>query len=130
VEFALGLNVDWVIQWNRWPRQLATLPEKADVFSRAWQNAIKSRYGDLRLEIQPSGHRRLGVDLRWLVNQLSRPAVAANSVYVRQDEPSQPVSWNWPIRIVVLTDRRSKVLQKEISASSYKHLFEVKTLER
>src|SRR5437870_3915092 len=61
VEFALGLNVDWVIQWNRWPRQLATPPEKADVFSRAWQNAIKSRYGDLRLEIQPSGHRRLGV---------------------------------------------------------------------
>src|SRR5437764_9778453 len=106
VEFALDLNVDWVIRWNRRPREVEAEPEKAEVFQKAWREGIQSRYRDLRLEINPSRDRRLSLDRRWLVSQLSRPAVGASSVYVRQDEPSRPISWNWPVRIGLLNNER------------------------
>lgn len=129
VAFHAGESFDWILSWAAGKAP----PPETDpaIFSQAWLNA--TLYNSPRLEIALARSRddlQLSpIDLYWLVEQLSRAAVHASSVYIRVDEPSAPVSWDWPLRIGLLRDARSQSLRSYLSRSELKRLFRIVDVE-
>ena len=88
----------------------------ARVFADAWSSLLGNfpeashNYSSLRLEVHPPD-----LEFLWLIDQLSNvDAVGATSVYVRSDEPSVSVNWNWPIRIGFLANEPSQKLRDDL----------------
>lgn len=100
---------------------IRTIPP-AHLFAEAWRRATQEYREDpddrypaqdkerLRLEVQ----RESEADSFWLVEQLSRPEVGVSSVYMRVDEPSADVGWNWPLQVGFLPDSASQKLREAI----------------
>lgn len=103
-------------------------PPAAGDFAAAWQAARGHVPALTRLAITtPLGIPRLGA--AWLVEQLSRPAVGAGSVFLRVDEPRVAVAWNWPIRLGLLSDPRSGAMRLALRDSQWSTLFRLVDVE-
>ena len=74
---------------------------------QAFEKALKGR--PFRLEVV-----RAWDSPRWLCAQLAHPAVGAEGVYARIDEPSVDVTWEWPIWIGLLDDRQSRRMRERL----------------
>lgn len=81
-------------------------PVPADVFADAWS---KMDCHVSRIEVQAFPGHPL-----WLVSQLTRPEIGAESVYVRRDAPPARVTWEWPLRVAVLGDKPSSRFSAEM----------------
>lgn len=98
----------------------------ARVFADAWNSLLENFLDSLRDYSPPDERKyiRLEVyppdtDLLWIVEQLSGlESVGAASVYVRSDEPSPPIGWDWPLRVGFLADEDSRQLREELTGSS------------
>ena len=94
-------------------------------FASAWRKAVGGRPRGPRLVIEL--HRPLHAwfgfpevpPYPWLIEQLSRPAIGASSVYLRQDAPEAEISWAWPLRIGLLGDPTSDGLRQEIAVNRW-----------
>lgn len=53
-------------------------------------------------------------DLFWIVAQLSRPKVRADSVFVEIPENTSKIIWDYPLRIGLLNDTKSRQLREEL----------------
>lgn len=101
----------------------------AGFFTEVWEDAVK-RFPGPRIEVNASpGAAASGLDVFWIVEQLSRPAVGASSVYVRVDGSAFSIGWNWPLTVGLLGDARSGLLRDAISQSKLQHLFHIVELD-
>ena len=93
----------------------------ARALAEAWSRVVQKRRPRLAIEprFDPSWAFGSGryVDALWFVEQLSRPAVRAASVYVRHEETSARVVWSWPIRVGVLAGAGSSRLREAVARS-------------
>ncbi|MCM8597777.1 MAG: hypothetical protein NFW04_03820 [Candidatus Accumulibacter sp.] len=76
--------------------------------------------GVLRVELDPAvagGLRHSIPDVHWLLRLLfGSDDDLADSAYVRVDEPDRPVAWEWPLRVGLLGDPRSRALAEQLCA--------------
>jgi len=114
--------------WIRW---LAS----AKAFAKCWKTAKKSIPPRLvcRLLTQSGDPAYSGEKIRWLMQQLARPAVGAGSVFL-ECQPETPVSWHWPLRIGISPDSPPALLEtitRIVNKFYWKRtLFEVYALSR
>lgn len=86
----------------------------------------------LRLEIDPHVQRRLRAfapDPLWLIEHVLG-ASGASSAYLRIDEPDRPIAWEWPLRVGVLGDARSRELGECVEAVPWTNLVKLVRLDR
>lgn len=83
---------------------------RASTLADAW-SLVQGYHFAPRLEIRGFESR----DPSWLVEQLSSYSVSAESVYVRVDDPSVDVVWEWPLRVGFLKDKASDELLRRIA---------------
>lgn len=97
----------------------------AELYRDAWRR-FRRTHQPLRLEVRdgPPGVWGPTPNLLWLARELGRPEVC-DTVYVRQDEPTVPVEWNWPLRVGLLRDALSSTLRQELEHSPFAHLFQL-----
>jgi len=90
---------------------------EAESLARAWREAVAGRDAPwpLRLAVQA------GRDEPWVAEQLSRPAVAADGVFVDLEVGAR-VSWSWPLQVAVLEDGRA--VHRRIERSGYRPIRE------
>lgn len=89
-------------------------PTPASALAEAWSRAVESKGWPFpRLEVWP-----YEPDPLWLLEELSRPAVRAASVYGRVDEPVVSVGWQWPLRVGLLPGQASRDLRKMLTAAA------------
>jgi hypothetical protein len=89
----------------------------AEMLARAWNTVAIS---PVRLEV-------LSTRKEWLIPlvDLLHKAPKVTSVWVRSDIPNVGISWNWPLRIGMLSDPRSKALASDLLDSQYRNLFHI-----
>lgn len=103
--------------------------EPAEIYMQAWQQGMTPGSGNVRLEIHTLVPKVEvpefpALDPLWLVEQLSRPAVGASSVFVREGVEGTPIGWNWPLTVGFLPDEGSRQFRDAIRQSPYSHLFQ------
>lgn len=99
-----------------------SLPASATALADAWSKRLAEVNG-IRLELSSDQPQRPPSPgrLAWYARLLAHPDVRARSVYVRADEPSIEVGWQWPLRIGFLRDERSGTLKTAIEAEVRAH---------
>ena len=110
----------------------APLAVPADGYARSWDVLGPARIEAsgaasplLRLEVAPEvppDLREFAPDLFWFVRTLQSAWEVASAVYVRADDPDRPVAWEWPLRVGVLGDPRSRDLAAQIAACHWPDL--------
>jgi hypothetical protein len=84
-------------------------PSRPEPFVEGWK-AFQSRgAGAIRLQVRT--YRLIPL---WILDQLSRPEVGAESVHIAKDRKSPNTRWHWPLRTGFLQDRASKLVLDEL----------------
>jgi hypothetical protein len=137
----------WLIvtpeQWEQSPAS----PPPARILAEAWSKFIEQYREPPPGEYSTQSERRVRLEVTklhdelpertdyfWLVEELSRPAVGVVSVYVRSENPSARISWNWPLQVGFLPDETSRELRESVEALCHEggwmaRLIEIVTLE-
>lgn len=123
VSYTFNVNLAWIIQ-EAAGHHPKVHQAPANVFSQSWKEAVGLRKKPFRLEIDQQSFPP-SADLSWLSSQLALNAVGAASVYARQDDPDSAVAWEWPLRIGLIPDARSRKLRAELEEDPYPQLFEL-----
>jgi len=108
--------VSWALSFE-FGRLSSATSTSARTLAQAWRAVGHELAQRPRIELTWASQRAGGA--HWIAEQLARPAVGAESVYVRQDRPEADVSWSWPLRLGFLADPVSDQLRHEILANRW-----------
>ena len=117
VAFAVGERIQKIIvgDWSALPSPAA--------LADAWDNATRWKYPPLRIAVRLA--EAFVLDPVWVVEQLSRPAVGAQSVFIDLGSSEVQLSWEWPLRIGYLPDQKSIELVGSLANLKRRHLFKL-----
>jgi len=96
-------NMTW--EWHDYFLSRHFADSDAWAWAKGWRQFVeKNGRGRMELNVAPPE--------QWqdLVELFSVPAVNAEAIYVRQDQPQGEVRWNWPLRVGFLGDPASRSL--------------------
>lgn len=114
-----GIGVEWI---TRSPDAAAAM------FAKVWR-AFLIQHPHPRLEIQG-----FGLTAQWLARICQHPKVGAGSVYLRMDEPTYPVAWEWPLRLGVLGLSKTSPSQMQLTVAlesvGFRNLWTVVDMEQ
>lgn len=107
---------DFLVAWER--------------FRVAWFDQPSSTA--LRVELDPElarAARHSTPDVHWLIRLLIGDDQLVDSAYVRMDEPDRPIAWEWPLRVGLLGDSRSRDLAEQLRAVRWPDLLRLVDLD-
>jgi hypothetical protein len=107
-----GYPISWRLDGGREKLPEGWQPPSAARLAEGWKK-FRATYGEsLRLAVDEEWG-----SMFWLVEQLSRPAVNVNSVYLRTDRLTEDPIWHWPLKVGFLGDAASQALLKELEGN-------------
>lgn len=79
------------------------------LLASAWNTAIRPHGRGFRLKLRVHPSRAV-----WYVRQLSNPKTRIGNTFLHLDPPSTYVDWDWPIRVGIVSDLLSRLMESAL----------------